>query len=202
MTGGTRRWKFCLKGVRAGGVAGWLLGALLFGIPAMAAEHGAAVKGWEATDTYRIINFVVLAVVLYLLLRKPVSQALHGRIKGIKEELAELENRKREAEAKLSQYTEKLSLLDEEAKKIVDGYIEQGVEAKARIILEARASAEKLEADTKRRIEQAFARAREEVQGIIIGKAMEKAEVMIRGNISAADQERIVDDYLEKVATS
>ena len=40
-------------------------------------------KGWVRTDTYRIMNFVVLAVVLFFLLRKPVSQALNARIKGI-----------------------------------------------------------------------------------------------------------------------
>ena len=33
-------------------------------------------KGWVATDTWRVMNFVVLLVALIFILRKPVSQAL------------------------------------------------------------------------------------------------------------------------------
>jgi F-type H+-transporting ATPase subunit b len=32
-------------------------------------------KGWVATDTYRVMNFTVLAVGLFLLLRKPVERS-------------------------------------------------------------------------------------------------------------------------------
>jgi len=39
------------------------------------------------TDTFRVMNFTVLAVALFFVLRKPLSQALNGRIKGIKDEL-------------------------------------------------------------------------------------------------------------------
>ena len=55
--------------------------------------HGdAGAKGWVATDTYRVMNFAVLAIGLFLVLKKPVSQALGGRIQGIKEQLEELED--------------------------------------------------------------------------------------------------------------
>ncbi len=186
---------------KAGGV---FLGALILilfsaGILLASSGHEAAAKGWEATDTQRILNFVVLAAALFFLLRKPISQALQGRIKGIRDELEELEARKQEAEKKLAQYDEQLSLLDQEAEKITESYIAQGKEAKARILEEARASAEKLEAHAKRQIENAFERARGELQGVILEKALEKAEAKIRENISAEDQDRLVDDYLEKV---
>lgn len=160
-------------------------------------EHAAQV--WEATDWYRIMNFIVLAVALYLALRKPVAQALRGRIKGIQEELAELEERKLEAEKKLAQYNERLSLLEKEARKITDGYIEQGKEAQARILEKARSSAEKLEDQARRQIEAAFERAKAELQEAILEKAIEKAEAKIKSKITPEDQERLVDDYLKKV---
>jgi len=87
-------------------------------------------KGWVATDTYRVMNFVVLAVGLFLLLRKPASGALNDRIKGIKEQLSELESKKAEAEKKLAQYNEKLALLNKDAEKIIAEQIKQGNEAK------------------------------------------------------------------------
>lgn len=57
--------------------------------------HEAASKGWVATDTYRVMNFAVLAIALFFLLKKPVSQALNSRIDGIKDQLKELETKKR-----------------------------------------------------------------------------------------------------------
>jgi len=57
--------------------------------------HGA--KGWVATDTYRVMNFLVLAIALVFLLRKPLKQALNNRISGIQNQLDELEEKKKAA---------------------------------------------------------------------------------------------------------
>jgi F-type H+-transporting ATPase subunit b len=62
-----------------------------------AAEGGAHGKGWIATDTYRLLHFIVLGGGLFLLLRKPLSQALGARVKGIEDQLSELEAQKVEA---------------------------------------------------------------------------------------------------------
>jgi hypothetical protein len=71
-----------------------------------AGEHGGghgAVHSppWMVTDTAKVLNFAVLAIGLFLVLKKPVSQALGGRIQGIKEQLEDLESKKKAAEAKL-----------------------------------------------------------------------------------------------------
>ena len=166
---------------------------------ASSSEHEAAAKGFVATDFYRIMNFVVLAVALFIIIKKFVVPIFRDRVKGIKDELDELEAKKQEAEKVLAQYNERLSLLDQEAEKIKSSYIEQGKEAQARILEQAKASVEKLEANAHRQIETAFERARAELQGVILEKAIEKAEAKIRKNISAEDQDRLVDDYLEKV---
>jgi len=159
----------------------------------------AAPKGWTKTDTYRVMNFTVLAVGLFFVLRKPAGQALTGRIQGIKEQLEELEAKKQEAEKQLAQYNERLSLLDKESEQILETYIKQGEEAKEKILAQAQLSAEKLEEKAKRQIDQAFEQARIEVQEQILEKALVKAESMIKEGISAEDQERLVNDYLQKV---
>lgn len=156
-------------------------------------------KGWGATDTYRVMNFVVLALALFFLLRKPASQALGARIKGIKGQLEELEERKKDAEKELAEYNEKLSLLDQEAGKIVQSYIKQGNEAKARILKEAKSAAQKLEEQAKRNIEHEFKRAKLELQEDILEKSLLKAEEIIKNKITAEDQKKQIDEYLEKV---
>ena len=162
-------------------------------------EEGAAPKGWIATDTYRVMNFVVLALVLFFILRKPLSQALNARINGIKSQLEELEAKKSEAQRRLVEYNEKLSKLDGEAKTIVAEYIQQGEEARARIIKEAEVTATKLEEQARRHIEHEFRQAKRELQEEIIQAALVQAEEIIKAKITDEDQNQLVDEYLEKV---
>ena len=160
-------------------------------------DHGS--KGWMATDTYRVMNFVVLAGAIFLLVRKPVSQILNDRIKEIKDHLSDLEEKKKFAEKDLSQYNEKLSLLDKEAEKLVEEYIKQGNEAKVRILEEAEFAARKLEEAAHRNIEHEFKQAKIKLQEEIFEKALEKAEKIIKNKITSKDQEQLVDEYLDKV---
>ena len=181
-----------------------LLGVLgvVFGATEGAHEdaHDAhATKGWVATDTYRVMNFAALAILLVFLLRKPLSQALNGRIKGIQDQLADLEEKKKKADEQLAEYDKKLALLDKEAEKIVAEYVKQGNEAKDRILQEAKAAAEKIEEHARKNIEHEFGMAKEMLQVEIFESALAKAEDIIKGNITSADQDRLVDDYLEKV---
>lgn len=162
-------------------------------------EHEAEAKGWVATDTYRIMNFAVLAGGLFYLLRKPVSKALRDRINGIKEQLSELEAKKKDAEEKLAEYNKKLTKLDQEAEKLVEEYIRQGNEAKARILKEAESAAEKLEAQARRNIEQEFKTAKLKLQEEILEKALIKAEEIVKSKITTKDQDRLIDEYIEKV---
>ncbi len=164
---------------------------------ASGAETGA--KGWVATDTYRVMNFVVLLGALIFILRKPISQSLSSRIKSIREQLESLEAQKTEAEKQLAQYNEKLSQLEKEAGKIVEDYIKQGNDARARILQEAESSAEKLKAQARRNIDHEFEQAKLKLQDEIFETSLAKAEEIIKSKISDEDQDKIVDEYLKKV---
>ena len=165
-------------------------------------EHGdgeAHVKGWVATDTYKVINFAVLAAALVYLLRKPMSKYLSDRIKGIQDQLDELEAKKKAAEEELARYNQKFQQLEQESEKIIEQYIQQGEDAKSRIIQEAGAAAEKLQEQARRNIEHEFKKARESLKAEVLEQSLAKAEELLKNKISADDQERLVDEYLEKV---
>ena len=173
-----------------------VMALLLFPMSAALAASG---KGWVTTDWFRVLNFTVLVVALFLILRKPVATALSSRVDGIKKQLADLEAQKEAAEKKLAEYSDKLSELEKEAEHIVADYIKQGNEAKARILKEAEASAEKLQAQARRNIEHEFDQAKNQLQAEVLEKSLAKAEEIIKEKISADDQSRLVDEYLEKV---
>jgi F-type H+-transporting ATPase subunit b len=171
----------------------------LIGVSLVSSEGESKSKGWLATDTYKVMNFGVLAIGLFLLVRKPASQALNSRISGIKEQLSELEEKKQAAEKQLAEYTEKFSNLEQETEKLIEDYIRQGNEAKARIIDEAKKAAEKLEEQARRNIDHEFKQAKLELQREILEKALQKSEEILKNKITAKDQEKLVDEYLEKV---
>ncbi len=160
-------------------------------------EHGP--KGWVATDTYRVMNFSVLFLGLFFLLRKPVAQFFGARIKGIEDQLSELETKKKDARQKLEEYTAKLAQLDQEGKKIVDDYIRQGNEAKERILKEAESVADKLKEQALRNIDYEINQAKLRLQEEVLGKAIVKAEEIIKNEITIEDHDRLVDEYLKKV---
>jgi F-type H+-transporting ATPase subunit b len=162
-------------------------------------EHGAVSKPWQVTDTAKVLNFAVLAIGLFLILRKPVAQALSDRIKGIKDELEDLEKRKTQVENQLAEYNQKLATLDKEAEQVVAEYVRQGEEAKARILKEAELAADKLKEQAQKNIQHEFAQAKQKLQAEIVAKALSKAEQLIKSSISVDDQNRLVDEYLEKV---
>lgn len=175
---------------------------LLFAVSAYASGGGhgdEGTKGWIETDTWRVMNFSVLAIGLFLLLRKPVSQSLDNRIKGIREQLSDLEAKKTDAEKKVAEYNERLARLQQEEEKIIAEYIRQGNDAKIRILEEAKLAAVKLEEQAKRSIEYEFNQAKLKLQAEIVEKAVVKAEESLKSTITLNDQDRLVDEYLQKV---
>jgi len=166
-------------------------------------EHGGGHGGgWAATDTYRVMNFAVLAIALFFLLRKPVVQFLGDRIKGIREQLDDLESKKIEAEKKLAEYNERLSHLGSESEKIINQYKEQGEALRQKILKEAEAAAGKLQEQALRSIEHEFKRAKIRLEQEMLEKAIAKAEDQLKKKITDQDQEKLVEEYLTKVVTN
>ena len=163
--------------------------------PAYAAEE------WERTDTYRIMNFTALVLILFFILRKPVANFFTDRVRLIKEQLQDLERQKEEAEKKLAEYNEKLATLDSEAEKIIQQYQQQGEEARDNILKQAELVAAKMEKQARRTIESEFAQAKLKLETELFDSAVEKAEERMKSLITDDDHDRLVKEYLDKVVT-
>ncbi|RPI98732.1 MAG: hypothetical protein EHM29_00640, partial [Desulfobacteraceae bacterium] len=109
---------------------------------------------------------------------------------------------KSEAEKRLAEYNQKLGTLEQEAERIMADYIRQGNEAKARILKEAEAAAEKVQAQAGRNIAHEFEQAKARLQTEIFEKSLAHAEGLLKRSITAKDQSRLVEEYLERVVAS
>jgi F-type H+-transporting ATPase subunit b len=167
---------------------------------AFASSAGGVVhNSWLEIDTWKVLNFGILAIAGFFIAKKPVVQFFSSRKQEIADELSSLEQKREAAEKKLAEYQAKFENLDQESKLIVADYIKQGEEAKVRILAEASAQADKLEDMAKRTIEQEFKAAKASLQQEIVELAMEQAEAVIKESISSEDQDNLVDQYLKKV---
>ncbi len=178
------------------------VGLLTFAAAAAASGGESGHHGFSATDWYRVMNFAVLFAVLFFLLRKPIPRALNSRIQGIQDQLKDLEAKKAEAEQQMAVFNQKLGDLEKEAERIVSDYVRQGHEAKARILKEAESAAEKIRSQASRNIEHEFEQAKVHLQQEIFEKSLAKAEAALKGKITDQDQERLVEEYLQKVVAS
>jgi F-type H+-transporting ATPase subunit b len=185
---------------RTAALAGLL--ALSAGAAWAASGGGGSHGGLSSTDWFRIMNFVVLAGALFFLLRKPIPRALSSRVQGIQSQLTDLEARKAEAEKHLAECNQKLGELEKEAERIVSEYIRQGQDAKARILKEAESASEKIQAQARRNIEHEFEQTKAQLQREIFEQSLAKAEALLKQNVTAEDQSKLVEDYLQKVVAS
>ena len=159
--------------------------------------HG---KNWM-DFTWRVLNMLVLVGFLYWLLAKKIKEFFVGRREEIKLALEQAKTAKDEAEQKFKEYSSKLEKATEEIAGISDMIKAQGLVEKERIIEDAKKAAEKMKEDTQARVEQEFKKAGNLLRAEAVKLSVEMAEELLKRNITAADHDAMVNDYLDKVVS-
>lgn len=156
-------------------------------------------KIWDLI--YRTFNFVVLFLLLFFVLKKPLSRALGDRRQQIAKTLADLESGKVEAERKLKEFETRLKEMDQERGRILAEYIKVGEAEKQKIIAQAQETAERIKAQAQITISQELKTAKAELLREVAEAATRMAEDLIKKNIGPKDQDRLVAEYIEKVVS-
>jgi F-type H+-transporting ATPase subunit b len=160
------------------------------------ADSGAQMKdfGW------RVLNFAVLIGILVFAIKKAdVKGTLAARQSQIEKDLKEAQEGKAAAEAKLAEYTAKLSQATKEIDELQAAIIREGEQEKERIIAEAKTAAQKIAAQAAQSAEQETVKARAELRAEAARLAVEIATGKLTSAIRRADHDRFVGEYLDKV---
>ncbi len=173
---------------------------------AVDAEHGAAGEHHSSVTSeklwdllWRAMNFFVLFGILFYVLRKPAGQFFSNRRENIANTLKEFEAKKAETEARYKELEEKLNALESEKDKILADYIQEGEEEKKKIIAHAQDMAARIKQQAEITIGQEIKTAKTELTREIADLSASMAEDLIKKNINDQDQERLVEEYLDKV---
>jgi F-type H+-transporting ATPase subunit b len=161
-------------------------------------EGGHEGPGW-VNFAWKLLNFLVMAGVIYWLAAKKVKEFFTGRREGIKTSLAEAVTAREDAEKKFREYAAKLDRATGEIDEITRMIQAQGLTEKERIIEEARKAAGKMREDAQARMEQEFNKASHQLRIEAVRLSAQMAEGLLRKNIRVEDHEAMVQDYIEKV---
>jgi len=159
------------------------------------ADSGAVLKDF----IYRCFNFALMAGLLAYFVTKPIRKGLKGRTEEIEKTLANAESAKAAAEAKHKEYSDKLAKATEEIAGITEAIRREGELERDKIIAAAKDMADKIEREADNKAAGVVAKARIELREEASRLAVELAEDMLKKQVSADDQKRLVEEYMQKM---
>jgi F-type H+-transporting ATPase subunit b len=170
--------------------------ALICAAPAVAAEeHAASINEL----VFPLINFLIFLYLIKRFLLPVAREHLRGRREEIASAVKEADEARKQAEAMLSDYKNRLARLNEETKSILDAFRAEGEREKSKLLTEADELGKRLNADADLLTEQEIRSARQELRREIARAARAAAERLVQENLDAADRQRLLADFLSEV---
>jgi len=176
-------------------------------LSAFAAEERQGTSSFKKTwmKIWEVLNFLILAFLVFKLLREPVKNFFQGRTEMLRQKIAEAEGASIEAERELKEVESRFEMLDEEIQRLQQTITEQGERGRDKIISDAEQTAEYMLEKAKFESEMMMREAKIRLRREVTNEAVRLAEESIKKEIGKKDQERLVDEYLQdlkQVATS
>ncbi|MBN8611617.1 MAG: ATP synthase F0 subunit B [Deltaproteobacteria bacterium] len=150
----------------------------------------------------QLTNFAIWLTLLYILLNRVMPKLLADRRAGIVDGLEEAKRMKTEAEAKFAEYSKRIDTMDAELDRVREDMRKAGQAERDRLVSEASEKAARMHAEARFLVEQQMKQLKEELTREAIESAVVAAEAILRQGTSAADQQRLADEYLARLKTS
>jgi len=147
----------------------------------------------------RLVNFLLLAALLYYFLRKPIKNFLVQRQQGVREALEEAQRAAKEAEARYKEMEKKLAQAHKEMEELKNMIIEQGKQEKERILARAHKEAERIIKQAELAAEQELKKAYSSIRLEAVEMAAAIAEAILKDKIDSKDHKRLIEQYVENV---
>jgi ATP synthase F0 subunit b len=174
-----------------------ILGAIAFPEAALAAEKANKWGSWLIIG--RFFNLLLVIGVLVWALRKPIAAFFDQRTRTIHEQLAEAQEARRAAEAKVAEIEAKMSRLDEELNEIKQSAEKEAQEEYVRLNTAGEQDVQKMVDRARQELEGLTRAAQKELKAHIAELSVQLAEDKIRTEINDADRGRIFTKFVTKL---
>jgi len=177
---------------------------LPFAAPVRAAE------GHEAAATFlgqplwiwQLINLVVFLGLLFWLLKKPVGAFFGDRRKEVEETLRKAEENKKRAEELVAQIEGRLAKLDQDLAAIHEHAKTEAAAEQADLLRQAEEESKKIVERARAEMETRVRHARKELTTYAGDLSVEMARELLKKNVSADDEARLLREGLGSLATA
>ncbi|MCH8982076.1 F0F1 ATP synthase subunit B [candidate division KSB1 bacterium] len=146
------------------------------------------------------ITFIILVLILKRVAWKPILTALDNREKQIADSLNKAEQAKKDAQKILEENQASLAKAEEESKKIIDESRGFADNLKEQMLKESKDQQQKIIEDASAEIERKKNAAFEELKNQIAEISIIAAEKIMKENIDADKNKKIVEKYLTEIS--
>jgi F-type H+-transporting ATPase subunit b len=147
-----------------------------------------------------ILNAAVLFGLLIYFGRKPIGEALRKRKEEILRGMQDAARMKEEATRQFADYEAQLEGMEERIEKTRQEIRRVGELERERVVGEARERRERMEHEARRLVDQELETARAELMRRVVRAAAARAERMLADQVTAQDQRRLAETYLNDVS--
>jgi F-type H+-transporting ATPase subunit b len=167
---------------------------------ALAAEgEGGPYFGDIGVTVATVAIFLLLLTVLRKFAWKPILDQLQKREKGIADSISSAEQREKQAQELLTSYRARLDQIEAEARQILAKGRQEGIEAREKLLAEAREEARKISEEQRRDIERSKQEALRELYDRTAQLAAEMASQVLSRRLSPDDQRKIMTASLGEI---
>ena len=145
------------------------------------------------------INFIIYAGVLYYFALPLVRSFLRSRREEIVVTIAQASAKKQQAEAFVKEYRARLAAVESEMQSIMASLREEAEKEKAKSLSDAQAMAAKIRENARFLGEREVSIAREKIREELANQAETMARGLVQRNISAADQGRLAQEFMQHI---
>ncbi len=147
----------------------------------------------------QVINFLILLVILYRFAYKPLLATLEGRTAAIKQQLAEAQAAREQAQRQAAEFEARLREAHAEAQAVRERALREAAEMRERLTADARREAARLVESARAEIAQDVRQARTELRAEVGALAVEIAERLIQRSLRGEDHQRLVQEALGRM---
>ncbi len=167
-------------------------------------EHG---EGHEAPKAYfgipgwilKLVNMLLFLGVLGYLIGGPVKKAFAARTEAIQNEAKEARERRHQADHMANEIQRRLTQIEDELKAIRERAEAEGERQKRELIAAAEAEAQKILTAARTEVDNKLKRARHELTEYAGQLASERAENLLRQQITDADRHKIFQESVKEL---
>jgi len=175
---------------------------IFFAGSAFAAGGGDADHDPIMEAAWQGLNLLIVLGVLVYFGRGPVGEFFATRRGDIQKDLSEAADLLRQAEQRNADLQRRLGDLSSEVEGIHESTTRRAEEESERILADASATAERIRNDAQTAVDQELRRAKSELRDEAATIALELAAQKLSDNVSDADRERLMDEFITRVEPS